>query len=437
MNSNTDTVKVSQLGGLQAWINWLLGTAFVVVVFTLQTGYAITNVAISKSLVLSVSQVGLIGSIYTWAFAIAQFGSGSIMDKLGARWVLPFAAILTTIGAFLMANATGAGMLVAAQVFMALGGAFGFVGAGFVGGQWFAPIKYGFMFSLVQFVASMAAIGGQKSIAALLNTNSWDTIINGMAVASLVLTVLMFIVLRDPVKAGRENVKWEGLVHFFDELFKALGQVMSVRHTWINALIGGATFGTMLALGVVWGPRFLIAGGMDEGAAFGVSSMMWLGLAIGAPLFSKFSDTVKKRKMPMALGCALQLVAIVIILMRPGMSPTEASVWFFLWGFMAGGSMLNFPIGAELVSPSLVGTSAAVVNAVQFIVGGLMMAIPGRVLSGAGMIARFRESTVDYEVGLTGTVQDYQWALVVLPISLGLALILFLFLKETFPEQSQ
>ncbi len=435
MSSNVENTNVSTLGGMQAWTNWLIGTLFVVVVFTLQTGYAITNVAISKSLSLTVSQVGLIGSIYTWAFAVAQFGSGSILDKLGARWVLPIAAIMTTIGAFLMANATGASMLVASQIFMALGGAFGFVGAGFVGGQWFAPFKYGFMFSLVQFVASLAAIAGQKTIGVLLATNTWDKVINGMAFVSLGLTVLMFIALRDPVKTGQEKVQWEGLHSFFDELFKSLGEVMSIRHTWINALIGGATFGSMLALGVVWGPRFLIAGGMEEGAAFGVSSMMWLGLAVGAPIFSKFSDMVKKRKMPMALGCAIQLVAIVIILMRPGMSSGEASGWFLLWGFMAGASMLNFPIGAELVSSSLVGTSAAVVNAIQFIVGGMMMAIPGRVLSGSGMIARFRETTIDHEIALTGTVQDYQWALVILPITLGLALILFLFLKETYPEQ--
>ena len=114
------------------------------------------------------------------------------------------------------------------------------------------------------------------------------------------------------------------------------------------------------------------------------------------------------------------------------MEQGTASVLFFIWGFMAGGSMLNFPIGAELVKPALIGTSAAVVNAVQFIVGGIIMAIPGRVLSGTGIIARFAHVE---QVG-DPTLSDYQWAMSILPICLLAALLLFFFLRETYPVEA-
>ena len=428
--------NISKLAGGQAWINWILGVLFVVFVFTLQTGYAITNVAMGKDLEISLAQIGFIGTIYTWAFAIAQFGSGSILDKLGTRWVLPIACAIVTLGAFLFAYAPGAKVLVVSQVLMAVGGSFGFVGAGFVGGQWFAPLKYGFMFCLVQFVASLSAIAGQATIGTLIQNNSWDTIITGMAITGLILTVVMFVVMRDPVKEGQTALKWVGLKSFMDELLESLREVMAIRETWINALIGGATFGSMLSLGVVWGPRYLISGGMEEAAAFNVSSVMWLGLAFGAPVFGWLSDLMKKRKTPMFFGCVVQTVAIVVILMQPTMSSTEASVWFFIWGFMSGGSMLNFPIGADLVKPALIGTSAAVVNAIQFIIGGILMAVPGRVLSGVGLIAHFRNTTAHKEVALSGSIVDYQWALSILPVTLGIALVLFYFLKETYPDQS-
>ena len=428
--------NISKLGGAQAWINWLLGVLFVVFVFTLQTGYAITNVAMSKDLGISLAQIGFIGTIYTWAFAIAQFASGSILDKLGARWMLPIAAVIVTLGAFLFAFAPGPKVLAVAQVLMAVGGSFGFVGAGFVGGQWFVPIKYGIMFCLVQFVASLSAIAGQATIGALIQDHSWDTIIKGMAVSGLILTILMFLVMRDPIKEGQAAIKWVGLKSFIDELLESLRTVMAIRDTWINALIGGATFGTMLSLGVVWGPRYLMAGGMEESAAYNVSSVMWLGLAFGAPVFGWLSDFMKRRKRPMFLGCLIQLVAIIVILMQPAMSPTEASVWFFIWGFMSGGSMLNFPIGADLVPQSLIGTSAAVVNAIQFVIGGVLMAVPGRVLSGVGLIARVREETIVGKLALTGTVADYQWALAIIPVTLVIALVLFKFLRETYPDQT-
>ena len=430
----SETRNESILGGGQAWLNWVLATAYVVFVFTLQTGYAITNVAMSEDLTLTTAQVGLIGSIYTWAFAIAQFASGSIMDRLGARWAIPIASAFVTGGAFLFAGASGAVELCIAQVLMALGAAFGFVGAGFVGGQWFAPMKYGFMFALVQLVASLSAIAGQNAIGAFITDTAWDAIIRAMAFGGLALTIAMFVVMRDPVRSDMAERTWPGAKKFFDDLFTALGKCMALRDTWINALIGGATFGSMLSLGVVWGPRYLIAAGMPESDAYTISASMWLGLAISAPLFAKWSDFAKSRKLPMFVGCALQLVAIVVILSRPGMSTTEAYVWFFLWGFMSGGSMLNFPIGADLVPVSLIGTSAAICNAMQFVMGGILMAIPGRVLAGTGIIARVHDRMNDLGAPPTGTVSDYQWALAILPIALGLGCLLHLWLKETYPR---
>lgn len=427
-----DTATKSQLGGGQAWINWLLGVSFVVFVFTFQTGYAITNIDMTKDLSLTVAQVGFIGSIYTWAFAVAQFCSGSILDRLGFRWVMPIAASVVTLGGFVFAHSTGPEMLILGQVLMALGASFGFVGAGFVGGRWFGPIKYGLMFAWVQFVASVAAIVGQKILGKLVETASWSDILNNLTLMGLVITIAMFIFMREPAADGdSEKEPWPGVKVFIDDLLNAINQVAAIRDSWINALIGGATFGTMLALGVLWGPRFLAAGGMEQSDAYAVSAVMWAGLAFGAPVFAWLSDFLKKRKMPMFMGCLLQFIAIIYIMFNPSMSPTEASIAFFIWGFMAGGSMLNFPIGADLVKPALIGTSAAIVNAVQFVVGGFIMVIPGRVLSGTGLIARVAE----IEGSVTPTVNDYQWAIAILPITLFIALILFYFLRETYPTE--
>jgi len=249
----------------------------------------------------------------------------------------------------------------------------------------------------------------------------------------LIITVAMFILMREPANSDGEQASWPGVKVFIDDLTKAITEVAAIKDSWINALIGGATFGTMLALGVLWGPRYLAAGGMEQSDAYAVSAIMWAGLAFGAPVFAWLSDFLKKRKMPMFTGCLLQFIAIIYIILNPSMSNTEASIAFFVWGFMAGGSMLNFPIGADLVKPALIGTSAAIVNATQFVVGGFIMVIPGRVLSGTGLIARVAE----IEGSVTPTVNDYQWAIAILPISLFIALILFYFLKETYPTEAK
>jgi MFS family permease len=425
----------SKLGGGMAWANWLLASAFVVFVFTFQTGYAITSGGMQEDLQLSVAQVGLIGSIYTWAFAVAQFASGSILDRFGIRWVLPIAAALVSFGGLVFANSESAGVLIVGQVLMALGASFGFVGAGFAGGSWFGMVKYGIMFCWVQFIASLSAIVGQRILGTMITDFAWSELLNGMALIGCALTVVMFIVMRNPVTENQQLAPWNGLRNFMDDVVQAINEVTSIRDSWVNALIGGATFGTMLSLGVIWGPKFLVAAGMEQTDAFFTSSMMWAGLAFGAPCWGWFSDKMKSRKRPMFIGCLLQFLTILIIIMQPGMSSGEANIYFFVWGWMAGASMLNFPIGAELVKPELIGTSAAVVNAVQFIVGGIIMAIPGNVLSGSGLIARVAETR-----GVTqgsGSVEEYQWAMVINPLILALALLLFMFLRETYPKDSK
>ena len=426
----------SKLGGPQAWLNWVLGVSFVVLVFTLQTGYAITNASVAKDLSLTIAQVGFIGTIYTWSFAIMQLASGSILDKLGTRWVLPIACLIVACGAFLFANSTGAWMLVFANVLAAIGASFGFIGAGFIGGQWFAPLKYGLMFSLVQFVASLSAIAGQRILGILIESFDWTVLINGLGIIGIGIAIIMLLILREPTKVTKDESSWPGLKEFINQLFDSLGKVAAIRDTWINALIGGATMGTMLGLGVVWGPRLLTASGMEQGQAFQVSSLAWAGLAFGAPAFAWISDRVKSRIKPMQIGCALQLIAIIIIMLRSTSSGAEISFWFFAFGFMAGSSMLPFTIGSELVPPSLIGTSAAVVNATQFIIGGLMMAIPGRVLGGTGLIARIHQSVVKVDGTPAGSLADYQWAIAIMPVVLGIGLFLCLFLRETYPKSS-
>jgi len=423
----------STLGGGQAWLNWSISVLFVVFVFTLQTGYAITNVSVAQDLSLTMAQVGFVGTIYTFVFAITQLISGSILDKIGTRWVLPLACLVVAAGAFLFANASGPKMLVFSNILAAVGASFGFIGAGFTGGQWFSPLKYGFMFALVQLVASLSAIIGQSVLGLMIQQVEWFVLINGLAIIGVVIAIVMLFVLRDP-QTEQAKYKWPGFRKFFNELFDSLSQVVSIRDTWVNALIGGATMGTMLGLGVIWGPRLLVSGGMEQGGAYFVSSLAWAGLAVGAPLFSWVSDKVKSRVKPMIIACILQLVVITIILFNPEADTSTASTLFFLFGLMAGASMIPFTIAAELVSPALIGTSAALVNATQFVIGGIMMAVPGRVLDGTGLISRIREGTLSPLDASPSVIVDFQWAMSIMPVTLIFGLFLCFLLKETYPQ---
>jgi predicted MFS family arabinose efflux permease len=143
------TTKSYRLGGVMAWFVWALAVSFVVYYFSFQTGYAIVNPSVQKDIGLSLPQVATVAAVYTWVFAVCQFLSGALLDRLGAGKIIPASIALVTLGVFVFANAESYQALLLSQLIIAVGACSGFVGAGYIGGQWFGFAKFSFMFGLV------------------------------------------------------------------------------------------------------------------------------------------------------------------------------------------------------------------------------------------------------------------------------------------------
>jgi hypothetical protein len=53
------------------------------------------------------------------------------------------------------------------------------------------------------------------------------------------------------INARSEEQAWSGVKAFFAKIVDNINEVAAIKNSWINRLIGEATFWTMLALGVV------------------------------------------------------------------------------------------------------------------------------------------------------------------------------------------
>ncbi|MFC8732921.1 MFS transporter [Luteimicrobium sp. NPDC057192] len=405
-----------RLGGPEAWTIWVLATVFVVWLFAIQTGYGIVSPDIQHDASLSIGQVSLAASIYTWAFAICQFFSGSLLDRYGTRPLLAIAVAFVTAGAFLYSATTNFGTLVAAQIVLAIGSSFGFVGAGYVGGTWFAAAKYGLMFGMVQMFASLGSAVGQPAISALLHAMSWQQLLAGFGAFGVLLLVAFVFIVRNPVSTP-EQVAAAKAEHagrnVFAEIVHDLGQCFANRQVVLSALFAGASFGTMLAVGVLWGPRVQEARGASAGLAAVLSALAWLGLAFGAPLVNVISNRWHSRKWPAVYGMVLQAVAVALFIYGPANSQGVSVVIMFAVGLLAGTHMLGFTIAGESVPPNLIGSASAIVNGFCFIVGGVLEAVPGRLLPSG-----------------SPNLSDYRGALWIMPLVLLIGAVCALGLRE-------
>jgi MFS family permease len=406
-----------------AWWVWALAVTFVVFLFSFQTGYAIVNSNVQKDIGLSIAQVGSVAAVYTWAFAICQFFGGALLDRLGSRKILPASIALVTFGIFVFANANSYATLLLSQVIVAIGSCTGFVGAGYIGGKWFGMAKFSFMFGLVQVVAALTSAFSQNLIDLSLDAMTWRTLFNATAVFGILLFIVGAIYIKNPAPVVSDMRA--GVADFFVSVVKGMVEVAKVAHVWIASVMGACTFGAMLALGVVWAPKLLQVHGISESLSNFGASMLWLGLAAGSAVIPHWSDMIRRRKMPILIGNVVQLAALLALLFIPDMGPALAIALCFIFGFANASHMLAFSTAADVVQPSQIGTSAAIVNGIMFIFGGILISRPG-IRIGLGLEAGYTPKSLEIA----------QYASLPLITALFVAIALTIIMKETYPSNT-
>jgi MFS family permease len=405
---------------VRAWVTWGIAVLFVLYLFGFQTGYAVVNPSIQKDIGLTIAQLGAVAAAYTWSFAIFQLFGGALLDRLGARLVLIPAIAIFTAGVFFFASANSFPAIVAAQLVLALGACVGFVGAGYVGGQWFGMAKFSFMFGLVQCFASLFSAFNQNLMAAAVRALDWRELCVWIGAVGVVVFLLALAFLRDPASAAPSKVV-QRISQLPRELASAILQIVRIPHVWIAAGIGAFTFGALLAAGVVWAPKLMLARGLSPDSAGFAASMLWLGLALGCIVVPWWSDALARRKLPTASGIAIQLLALAALVHLPLGSDAVTMALWFVFGFGAAAHMLAFSAAADVVKVELIGTSAAIVNGTMFLVSGLLIARPGQ------LAERFAAQAA-------AAPQVAERAAIPLELALVAALVLAMLIKESHPR---
>jgi predicted MFS family arabinose efflux permease len=272
---------------------------------------------------------------------------------------------------------------------------------------------------LVQFVAALASAFTQNLIDGALQYVDWRGLFMWVTAFGVLLFVLGVTFIRDPRPIEATH---EGLGPFLGSVVGGIGEVAKIPHVWIASLQGAALFGTMLALGVVYGPKLLSIRGAGESTAALAASMLWLGLAVGSIVVVKWSDMIQSRRTPILAGTAVQLAALAALLYAPGGTPMSIALCF-VFGFANAAHMLSFSTAADVVTPRQIGTSAAIVNGLMFVLGGIMIERP------ASRVGRAVEAGLE-----PGTMELARNAALPLLIALVVALVLAFVMKETYPR---
>lgn len=400
---------------------WLLAILFFFYEFFLRVLPATTAKSIIDSLDIGVEQFAIIGSAYYLVYSFMQIPVGLLLDRLPARLLITVAAAMCSLGALWFSFAHGFMAAFIARLMIGFGSSFGFIALMIVTLNWFPRKYFAFLIGCGQFLGALGPLVAGAPIAIMLQAvdGNWRIIFFGVALFGIGLSFLIGVFL----KGKPQNTNSVIFIDKVDPLSKRVKSLLkSSQVGWIlgySAMI----YVTMPLLGAFWGTSYLETRGFEKPEAALIISMIWVGLAIGSPLFGRLSDTIKRRKILLATCALMGIIGSLLVLYTRSANIYYLCSLFFCIGIAGSGQNLSFAVISEYAPKTLRATALSMNNTA---IMGFAAILPPIVTS---MIQYFAN-------GGPLTEAAFEKGLMAIPLVFSIALIISLVgIKETYCRQ--
>jgi MFS family permease len=354
-----------------ALLGWATGALFFFYAWILRVAPSVMIDELMRDFAVGAAAIGNLSAFYFYGYAGMQIPVGLLMDRFGPRRLMTVAAAGCAAGCVLFALATSLWSLSLGRFVIGATAAFSLVGAMTVAGQWFPPARFALLSGLAMMLGMAGGVFGQAPLRLLVDRLGWQQASLALAAGGVVLALAAAATVRDGSRAAG------GL----RQVMAGLVQVGRNRQTWLIAIAGMGTTGPLLGFAGLWGVPFLtLTQGVDRTAAAGVTSMVFIGWGVGAPVVGWFSDRIGRRKPPFVVGLMLSAAAMAGLAWAPGLPLWAVSVLCFLCGFGGAGQIVGFAAVRELNPPAAAGAALGFVNAVVTGAGALYQPLLGWLL---------------------------------------------------------
>lgn len=162
---------------------------------------AVANEYIRADLGLSLGQMGLLLSAFSWSYALCQLPVGALVDKIGPRWLLGGGLVVWSLAQAAGGFAATFGYFVLARIALGIGEAPQFPAAARVVSNWFPPRARGTPTGIYNSASPLGVALAPLVLAPLIIATSWHWAFFITGAMGLVAAVVWVMLYRDPVRA--------------------------------------------------------------------------------------------------------------------------------------------------------------------------------------------------------------------------------------------
>ena len=409
---------------LQPWLICFAASLFFFYEFIQGNMFASIADYIMRDFHIHADKMIILSSAYYLSNVIFLFAAGVMLDRFSAKKIIIIAMFFCVLSTFVLAYTHLFAVALTCRFIIGVGSAFCFLGPIRIATRWFLPKQMALVTGAIVTMAMSGGLLAQYPLMKLVLDVGWRQALLDVSWLGVLMLVLMIAWIQDEP----EHIKPVGVVAKKSSILSTAKQAYFNPQTFIAGMYASLMNMAVAVLGAVMGQLYLVQRlGVAQSDAAVVNGMLFLGAMVGGPLVGWISDRIGLRILPMKVGAFLSLAVMLTILYVP-VSLVTMGFLFFLLGMTTAAQVISYPLVAESSAPTMIALAVSFVSIL--LQGGYI------VYQNLFSSLLLRQGGMQIVNGVpVYSLDAYQMAIIILPISFFIAFIATFWLKETACRQ--
>ena len=347
---------------------WMLSP--LALLFLLSQFYRVTSAVIASDLMydlsLTAENMGLLSSVFFYAFALIQIPMGASIDLFGAKRLILFLSSLGIIGAVVFALSNSLLSALIGRALIGVGMACALMGTFKLISLWFPPYKFTTVSGIILSIGTLGNILATAPLAFTVDLIGWRRAFLLIAIAHLIITIFVYIIVKDsPDESKGKDVSLTEKGNWLKESAEGVMSVVRLPSFWLIAIAAFVRYGTYVSIAGLWAGPYLEHVFQIPLVDRGKILMLFpIGFIIGGPIIGTLSDKVFKNRKIVAI-LAMSLYSIFIFPLTGFFQKPSLLIigtMFFCMGFLNSSAMIMYANIKELLPIAISGTAMSAVN---------------------------------------------------------------------------
>ena len=368
---------------------------------------------------LNTAEVGTIISTIAYAPYVAmQIPSGILADKFGLRKIITICSFSCALGMFLFGSAQSAWQLALARFLIGLSATSAFLSCGKAASELSDKSKYGLFMGIAMFLGCTGGILGTNLSSNLAPIFGWRTFTCYVAIVGVIIAILSYLFIKDPEPTKKINNN--------TNILEGLKILVKNKNVWLIGVYGLVSYLPLSAIAELWGIPFIqYRFNASNQQATICSAVILLSFGVGSIIADNVAKKLNSYKKTIIIFLILSLISFSIAFYSDSINYIMCLILLGLGGFFAGCNTLSFPFCYALVPKEYAGTSTGFTNTLIMANCIIFPPLLGKLLD------IFRAGRVNSEGLPLYSLDDYRYAFMAIILSLIIAIISVIFVKET------